>query len=264
MPPPIIPQDKLSLWRLRFVENLKNNDEALIKFSHPYLRFAVASLLPLEKIIEVFGTPESFDEFYFILIPNNVEIPTECKKLTDELKWKKVSFKEDKLFWKPGKAILQIAGLNVNKFFQSLIEFSFYEAELRKLEKETNEKWAIVERDIELTHQVKFSSIKQSRHVNEMTHQVTLQRMRYVRMRGLLEEASYSSQLLEQLDCERRLDSLEDQLEIYEDVYELANDRISEFKSFHVEAKLEIYVILLLLAEVVIMIFELYVMGKHS
>lgn len=261
--PLTIPQDKFSLWHVCVVEKPNNSDHVFLEFQHPYKRFAVASMLPLEKTAEVFHGPESVNEFYFILAPNNVGISTECRKLIDELEWKRSSFKDDKLFWRPGKGILQISGANISKFLQCLVEFSFYEAELRKLELEVNENWPVVEEDIQFTHQVQPSSIKQSEHINAMTRRVTFQRMRQVRMRAPLEVIVGSSQLLEKFDCENRLDSLEDQLEIYEDVYELANDRISEFKYFHSEAKLEIYIIFILLAEVVIMILELYVMGKR-
>ncbi len=272
MPPLMIPQDKLSFWQIRFVEELKDKDEAVLEFIHPYKRFATISLIPLEKVPDFFKNRGPSHGCYFFVIPNSVDIPPEYKESLDNGEWRKIILKEEKLFWQPGKAILQISASNIHKFFLSLIEFSFYEEELRKLETEINTNWPVVEKDTALTRQVNASDIKQVGHINEMTERVTLQRMRYVRMRSKLEDVphflltplkAFSSELLAQADTESRLDSVEGQLEIYKDVYELANDRISEFKFFHVEAKLEIFVILLLLAEVAIMILELFIMEKH-
>ena len=262
----MISQDKCSLWQVRFVEELKNNDQKIWEMDYPYKRFAVASALALEKITEAFGSSETSGEFYFISMPDAKGAPAEYGNLLGDIPWQIISLNGEKLFWIPGKAILRNSGTMSTKFFQYLVAFSFYEAELRKLEKEIKESWSSVEKDIEFTYQVTPSSIQQSSHVNERTRQVTLQRMRCIRIKELLDRVSSSAGLLEQLferlDCERRLDSVEAQLEIYEDVYELANDRISEFKYFHVEAKLEIFIIFLLLAEVVVMILELWMLGK--
>ncbi len=272
MPPLMIPQDKLSFWQVRFAEELKNKDEMVLEFTHPYKRFATISLLPLEKLPDFFENKDPSHGCYFFVIPNSVDISPEYKEFFDTVEWRKIVLKEEKVFWQPGKAILQISASNIHKFFLGLIEFSFYEEELRKLETEINTNWPVVEKDAALTHQVNTSDIKQGGHIDEMTERVTLQRMRYVRIRSKLEDAPHSlpnplkafiSELLAQADTESRLDAVEDQLEIYGNVYELANDRISEFKFFHVEAKLEIFVILLLLAEVVVMILELFIMGKH-
>jgi hypothetical protein len=47
-------------------------------------------------------------------------------------------------------------------------------------------------------------------------------------------------------------------LEILEDLYEVANDRLSEFSYFHTEYILELLIILVLALEVVLMAYEVF------
>ena len=49
------------------------------------------------------------------------------------------------------------------------------------------------------------------------------------------------------MQCEvlDRLKAVDDRLEVYEDVYELANDRILEYGNFRAEARLEIWIIVI-------------------
>ena len=60
-----------------------------------------------------------------------------------------------------------------------------------------------------------------------------------------------------------RLGWLDDKLEVAEDLYELANDRLSDFTYFHREFRLELLIVVLLLAEVIIMSAELWWMVRH-
>ena len=61
-----------------------------------------------------------------------------------------------------------------------------------------------------------------------------------------------------------RLGWLDDRIEVYEDLYELANDRLSEFSYFNREYRLELWIILLLIAEVVIMLGELWMLSRTA
>ena len=58
-------------------------------------------------------------------------------------------------------------------------------------------------------------------------------------------------------EVQDRLKALDDRLEVFEDVYELANDRLLEYGNFLTEARLEIWIIVILVAEVVLMLAEI-------
>src|SRR5260221_7082389 len=95
----------------------------------------------------------------------------------------------------------------------------------------------------------------------------TRRRMRFARLEPCLEKASIAlagparrlaTELAVQAEVIDRLGSLDDRLEVCEDLYELANDRLSEFTYFHREFRLELWIIVLLVAEVVVMSVELW------
>jgi len=71
------------------------------------------------------------------------------------------------------------------------------------------------------------------------------------------------TELTRRTGVEQRLEQLDDRLEVVEDVYELANDRLSEYRYFRIECFIEIVVAGLLLAELVLMGWELYVTYAH-
>jgi hypothetical protein len=50
---------------------------------------------------------------------------------------------------------------------------------------------------------------------------------------------------------------VDERLEVYEDTYELANDRLMEYGNFRAEAKLEIWIIAILLGELALMLVEI-------
>ena len=65
------------------------------------------------------------------------------------------------------------------------------------------------------------------------------------------------SELLVQCEILDRLKAVDDRLEVYEDVYELANDRLLEYGNFRTEAKLEFWIIVILVVELVLMLAEI-------
>jgi uncharacterized Rmd1/YagE family protein len=65
------------------------------------------------------------------------------------------------------------------------------------------------------------------------------------------------SELLVQCEVQDRLKAVDDRLEVFEDAYELANDRLMEYGNFRAEAKLEIWIIVILLGELILMLGEI-------
>ncbi len=53
-----------------------------------------------------------------------------------------------------------------------------------------------------------------------------------------------------------RIEAVDDKLEFLEDVYELANDRLTEFRYFRRESTLELWIIALLVLELAVTLWE--------
>ena len=148
-----------------------------------------------------------------------------------------------------------------------MIEFAFYEGELRKLESELEADWQTAEADTRLTHSVDPAALAQQSHVDVLTQRTALRRIRLARLGPCLERPSIAlagparrlaSELATQAEVVDRLGWVDDRLEVFEELYELANDRLTEFRYFLREYRLELWIIVLLVAEVVVMGAELW------
>jgi len=168
--------------------------------------------------------------------------------------------------WQPGLAVLSVRAEHEDDVVAAITYFSFYEGELRKLEQRVDELWPKAERDVALTHQVKKHDLARTDSINELTRVVQLARMRFSRIAWLLENpdpdllsnagCQIVSELVGRGNIENRLEAVEDRLEIFSDLYELANDRLSEFSFFWREYTLEVWILAMLVLEVVLLVIE--------
>ena len=94
---------------------------------------------------------------------------------------------------------------------------------------------------------------------------MTQRRIRLARLQRPLEKAPITlsgpgrrlmSELSVQCEVQDRLKAVDGFLEVYEDVYELANDRLLEYGNFLAEARLEIWIIVILVVEVALTLGE--------
>ena len=101
-----------------------------------------------------------------------------------------------------------------------------------------------------------------------MTRQTALRRVRFARLAPCLHKPAatltgsarrLAGELAVQAEVVDRLGSVDDRLEVYEDLYELANDRLSEFSYFYREFRVEIWIVVLLAAELIVMLADLWV-----
>jgi hypothetical protein len=177
-----------------------------------------------------------------------------------------VTWRGDYVAWQPGLAVLSVRAEHEDDVVAAITYFSFYEGELRKLEQRVDELWPKAERDIALTHQVKKHDLARTDSINELTRVVQLARMRCLRIAWLLENPDAAllshagrqivSELVGRGNIENRLEAVEDRLEVFSDLYELANDRLSEFSFFWREYTLEVWILAMLVLEVVLLVIE--------
>jgi len=65
-------------------------------------------------------------------------------------------------------------------------------------------------------------------------------------------------EMFNQANVPDRLQVVDDQLEVVQDLYELANERLTEFRYYRNESILEFWVIAILALEVVLILVELF------
>ncbi len=277
------PPAAISAMRVRFVTSLRAGETSLASFVDPFPCSAIADDVPLDQFFSDGQSPAADDQLALVMMPSGAGTPYEWQQKVEawisgppggmQGQLLDVTLRSERVVWRPGQAIIIGAGENAHELLQGVLHFAFHEGELRKLEREIAAQWPVAESDIELTHGVGFGQLSRRKHVNAMTHATTLRRMRFARLEPHLEKASAQlpgaarrlvSELTLQAETSDRLGYLDDRLEVYEDLYELANDRLSEFSYFHKEFWLEILIVFLLIAEVVIMLMELYALREQA
>jgi hypothetical protein len=280
--PSNVAADGPSALRIRFVKQVPAGAAALSSFAHPYPRIAVAETLSVEELLAlpVAAEPE-VDQLRLVLLPAGLASPLELQQRAEEWMHRgglsagqptaDLMLRSERILWRPGQALMIGPPERLQEVMPGLIEFAFYEGELRKLERETEADWETAEVDVYLTHSVDAEALERRGHVDEMTLHVTRRRMRFARLEPSLEKASISlpgparrlaTELASQAEVIDRLGWLDDRIEVCEDLYELANDRLSEFTYFNREFRLEFWIIVLLVAEVVIMSIELWLTAR--
>lgn len=278
MNPAILPRaDRhISAYQIRFVSEMSSGSHSLIQFTDPRPCWAVLESLPPEKLLASGNETNSADQLRVLILPNNAsELPdwqrrteqwmadTSLEKMTSRIE---LQVKSGRIFWKPGQAVVQASEEDLNELLIALADFSFYEAELRELESQVRADLASSPQDIRLTHAVNAADLKLQSHVNEMTSRTTSARLKFVRLEPQIENASrlsglaklIASQMMEKARISERMETLDNQLEVLQDLYESANDRLTEFRYFKEEAALERWVIFLLWLEVGLLLLELF------
>jgi hypothetical protein len=280
MPETIPPVTETSqLYRIRFVDTAPRVHEVLREFPDPFPRprFAICEPVALDQLVPPAWPPPRDDEFYFLFLPAGSTTAFDEQQRGEQWMAKpsdpnaeptvEILMRSDRILWRPGRCMMQGATERMHETLLALADFSYHEGELRKLEHEIQTDGEVLARDVPLTTAaVNTKSLQSLSHVHERTCTTTERRIRCSRLQRPLEKPSITlpgagrrlvAELLVQCEVLDRLKSVDDRLEVFEDVYELANDRILEYGNFRAEAKLEIWIIVILVAEVVVMLAEI-------
>lgn len=176
--------------------------------------------------------------------------------------------RSDRVVWKDYKAVVFCSSERVKEMLIGLAFFAYYVSELESIESEISKSWSTLKGHLPLTHQVDDASFAKLPEVNERTEWIYGLRARFVRVEPFLDippaylppaAKRIVQELCTTLETLARLRVLDDQLEVFEDAYELCSDRILEYSYFSREYKVELWIIVILVLEVVLMGYELWV-----
>jgi hypothetical protein len=261
--------------RMRFVPRAQPSELVLRKFTHPQPFFAVCDTCAPNATAESPG-PDGNDEFLFALFPANpTTLPDQCR---DAQQWLnasqngrdgmvEVDLRDDRVFWKAGRAAFLGSPERADEALTPLIEFAFVEGQIRRLEAEVDAAWMMARGDIPLTHQVAPRDVARWPEINKRTCRVTLCRMDHCDLQRQLEsplaELSVTArQILVDL-CGRarladRLGAMEARIIAMMSLYGAANDRLSAYSYFRREWWLEVWIILVIIAEMAAIFVQLW------
>ena len=173
------------------------------------------------------------------------------------------------LRWRPGRAVLECDADQTELLLAAVAEFAHYEGELRRIEDEIARGWAELEEDKGLAFDVTPADLRRSKAVGERMADTLRRRIRLARMEAHLSlpdaRLGASGQRLgealrEKAEIEGRTEIVEDQLEVFEGIYEMSAQRMGEYRAARNEGFLEWVIIVLLAGEVLLMAAQ-YLLG---
>ena len=228
-------------------------------------RVAVVETVPADA-----AAPSDPDVLLVVHLPGGNAVPAATREAAEA--WiagaglVDLTLQSDRILWRPGHALVIGGGADFDAYLQGLASFALYESELRRLERHLLTWWPVAQKDVPLTHRVDGRSLYRWRHVGKMTEAIAGARFRHVAIEGPLEKGPESLpgparrlfiELALRIDATHRLERLDDRIDVVADLYELANDRLSEFSYFRREYVLEFLIIGVLALEVLLLLYEI-------
>jgi hypothetical protein len=149
----------------------------------------------------------------------------------------------------------------------AVVDFAFHEHELHRLEAEIDADWPVAQADLPLMHHVCRTEVAREAAVAQRGTEVALRRLRCARPEtGLFTPSATLGEgarelgeaLREESDLETRMEILDGRVETFEYIYELAGQRISDYRHFRREYAVEIVIAVILAIEAVLVTYEVY------
>ena len=171
------------------------------------------------------------------------------------------------VLWNPERAVVAYGGGQLAEVLEAVVEFSFVERLLAGLEREVSLGWSGVEQDTPLAYKIEAADLRRDQEIGLRAKSVLQLRMLHVRAEPLLARAparfgrltaELGEELREQARCEQRLEVLDGQIEVQEYVYELASQRLGEFRHARDGFIIEVIIVALLAAEVILLLLDLW------
>src|SRR3569623_1345392 len=179
--------------RISFRERLPGDKAARRAFRDPYPRSAIGETIELEQLFaEAAGYPPPTESFLYMLLPSGDATPGDLQRraegwmndpgLSAEFPLADLVVQSDRILWRAGRAVVIGSPRRFDEVLAGLVDFSFYEAELRKLEYELDADWATAEADVPLTHSVNAEALYRRPHVDQMTRRMAFRGNRLRRL----------------------------------------------------------------------------------
>lgn len=176
-----------------------------------------------------------------------------------------------RIVWSPGRAGLIASADRLEALRCATIDFSFHDTEIRGIEEELARVWPDLPADTPLAFRFDARAAAMQDRLAQRFQQVMGMRARLVRLAPAIAHppvhpptlaSQLSERLKERTQLSDRIELIDDQLEVANDVYELCGERSSEFTIARSQARLEWLIVLLLVTETVLLIVDL--MSTHA
>ncbi|HEY1190269.1 MAG TPA: hypothetical protein VGE74_21735 [Gemmata sp.] len=262
--------------RIRFAAHSVASGHVRRTFKHPRFCLAVEDEIAWADLPREPPKPEPLDELFVVLVPPGAAgawAETGAGWLAPvadpDAPAVSVTHKGDRIEWRPGRAVVFLAGAVRDEVLPAVAEFAFYEAELRRLEGELDAREAVAQEDVPRTQTIRRRDKAHWPRFEAAIEAFARMRLAAARLFPRFEHlsgvapgpsaAKLAARLLRHAQVERRSALVDARLEACEDLYEGANDRVADHKGWRDGHVLEVIIVLLLLLEVVLLTWDLLV-----
>jgi len=260
------------LQRIAFVVAAGEGQRVLMEFDAPRRRRAV---LTTGALAGSAATPDSSSTFEVLTIPATG--PDELEPLEGGRAWVDstsaagavpsltLSLHGAQIVWRAGRAAVVAPVDRLDAIRRTLIEFAFFESELRDIEREVGEGWPQLQADSPLAFDFDERSVERRHDLAKRFQQALDLRGRIARLMPLIHHphvhpptlaSQVSERLRERTRLADRVEFSSGQIEIFERVYELCGHRASEFQLSHKGHNLEWIIIVLLAVQTILLLVE--------
>jgi hypothetical protein len=259
--------------RIRFAFHSVSSGRVSRTFKHPRPCMAVEETSALADVPK---KPDSPDELFIVFVPardaaaaekffRDSFTATEPDAPALDVKWR-----GDRVMWRAGLAVVYLGGPIRDELQTALVEFAFYEGELRRLEAEMDAREMPATDDVTRAHTIERRDKAHWPRFKDTIEALTRMRLMFAGLAPrFTEEANepgpvarrFATHLLRHARAEARADALDARLEACEELYEGANDRVADHKGWHHGHVLEVIIIALLMMEVVLLCVDLAIRG---
>ncbi|MDP9002218.1 MAG: hypothetical protein M3O46_19165 [Myxococcota bacterium] len=257
-------------YDVRFVARTSTGEDVAVTFTEPFACAAVLRRADIERLGAGPVDTASMDGFVVCFLPSGIGTSPEERLRIDQ--WIEdaplgtrpvvdLVIRGDRIRWRASMCVIHGAPDRFWDLLQAVTSFSFYEGRLRKLEADLDTVWPTAERDAILTRRLDARSLRRWAHVDGMTEDLVRRRLEFARLEPHLEKPSLAlslsaqraiAELTVQADVEDRLIYVDDRLEVFEDLYERANERLCDYSYFRREHLVEIAIVVVLLLQVTV------------
>ena len=273
MTAPVTPTSTaVSARRIRFLDQAPPGARVRRAFKHPRPCVAVEEVVALADLPKDHPWPEPTDQLLVLCGAGAEAAPVGSSWLAPpddpdaappvEFKWAGHTIR-----WRPGRAVILGRGECPDDVLAALIDFAFYEGQLRNLEQALEAGEAEAPDDVARAHRIREVDRPHWQRLGAKIEYFARLRLAYARLEPRLAKGSRTlptsgrrvmNRLLVRADVLARLEALSDRLEACEDLYEGANDRVADYRWYRTGYLLEVGIVFFLLLEVVLMGAELY------
>lgn len=259
---------------IRFALDAQAGDSVQRRFAQPRSMVAVEQPADLSLVLDRPGF-ETFDDLYVILPA--MPVPPEVRCTID--RWLAAPDRPDvpppvvvqmdagTIRWRPGRAAVEATVDDCKSLMAALVDFSFFEGELRRLEQGLLPYEASASEDIAFAYQIRGADRIQWSRLGQTIQSISRLRLAFARLAPSLRSVSSSlppdarkavTSLLARSDVPSRLEALDGRLEACQNLYEGAVDRIADFRWYRHGELLEIAIVILLILELAATVWGLW------